>query len=223
MIGARGDAKGTATTGIPTNGRAGDQGGEISPKTYKNSSWKQVLRYGGKGSGLDLDYASSKSGKKLLLDNSGRFSGAGADTSSTNVINKAINKSKNIKITTSSSKPKITFSSSGADDSSSTSKSTSSTSKYSMSKETAALLKVIISLVEQLVTNTNKVDSIYDIVKEYCENSGNSEASDAVSEYQKATKEGTTKSKNLKRKGTDQNTLDSLADLKEVCNRIISD
>lgn len=37
-----------------------------------------------------------------------------------------------------------------------------------ISKETAALLKVIISLIETLVSNTGKIDNIYQVLTEYC-------------------------------------------------------
>jgi hypothetical protein len=41
-----------------------------------------------------------------------------------------------------------------------------------MSKDTAALLKVIITLIESLVDNTKRNNDIYDIIKQYCGNAG---------------------------------------------------
>ena len=40
--------------------------------------------------------------------------------------------------------------------------------KSGITKDTAALLKVIISLIESLVSNTDKINNIYDVLANYC-------------------------------------------------------
>ena len=83
------------------------------------------------------------------------------------------------------------------------------------------MLKVIITLVEQLVTNTEKVDNIYEILEQYCKNSGNSDLENAV------TKLGAGGSGSKKDKTyaplphNTKATIDSLADLKDICNKIL--
>jgi len=96
--------------------------------------------------------------------------------------------------------------------------------KYGMSKETAAMLKVIIALVEKLISNTDKVDNIYSILNTYCKNTGNSELSNAVSDLGSKSSGSKKKKKNSKfvpRDTNSQNTIDSLADLKEICDMIL--
>ena len=48
----------------------------------------------------------------------------------------------------------------------------------SMSKSTALLLKTIITLIEQLVDNTSKVESIYDVLSNYIASGGGSNMSE---------------------------------------------
>ena len=226
MIGARGNAQKTASTGVPTNGKEGDQtGGEINSSKYRNSNWKQVLRYtgGAKGSGLNLDYRPSASGRRLLLDNSGRFSGGSSsvNTNSSNInnIRSAIKSSKDIfgSIGTSTSTSEI----SRTANSSRTITNSKTTNNYGISKETAAMLKVIITLVEQLVTNTEKVDNIYEILEQYCKNSGNSDLENAVTKLG-ASGSGTKKdSTYVPLPHNTKATISSLADLKDICNKIL--
>ena len=60
------------------------------------------------------------------------------------------------------------------------------------------------------------------ILKEYCNNSGNAELENAITKLGEGASGSGTKSKNIPRRGTTQATIDSLADLKEVCDRIIA-
>ena len=55
-----------------------------------------------------------------------------------------------------------------------------------ISKDTAAMLKVIISLIESLESNTDKIDNIYQVLTEYCKaNLGNSaRATEAINKLQ---------------------------------------
>jgi hypothetical protein len=91
-----------------------------------------------------------------------------------------------------------------------------------MSKDTAAMLKVIIALVEKLVSNTDKVDNIYSILETYCKNTGNTELSNAVTDLSGGASGVRKKnSKFIPRDTNTKATIDSLADLKEICDMIL--
>ena len=187
---------------------------------------------GGAGSSgvTNYNYGSSSSGRKLLLDNSGRFSGGSSGSTSSIPRSSGSSTITPIKI------PSRSVSYGGAGSSRSTKKVTFDTSSssynrssvggagrsYGISKDTAAMLKVIITLVEQLVSNTDKVDNIYSILEEYCKSSGNSELESAVTRLnQGGAGSGKKKSSYVPSSRTNQATINSLSDLKDICDRIL--
>ena len=81
----------------------------------------------------------------------------------------------------------------------------------SMSKDSAALLKIIIELITSIVQNTDRIEGIYSLLETYCNRSGNAELQNAVKEQ---------KSSYVPRE-TSSN-LDSLADLRRMCDAILA-
>ncbi len=146
--------------------------------------------YGAGRSGLL--YRASGAGNRILLDNSGRFS-AGAS-----IINSDLGISSSGTLFTGEKQNQY--------------KSQSRNAYSGMSKETAILLKTIIALATSLVENTSKISSIYDLVKEICEKSGNSQLG-AIAQKM---------SDNLATKATNQNTLSSLNDLRDMVDSILA-
>jgi hypothetical protein len=81
----------------------------------------------------------------------------------------------------------------------------------SMSKDSAALLKIIIELITSIVQNTDRIEGIYSLLETYCNRSGNAELQNAVKEQ---------KSSYVPRETS--NNLDSLADLRRMCDAILA-
>ena len=205
---------------------------QFNPRSQLKSAYGKAdstitkLNIGGaKGSNI-LSYKPSVSGRKVLLDNSGRFSGGASKKSSTTII-----KNKPINVNTSTGKvsiggsiiktPTVNFNNTSRSVASSSK--SSSSNEYGISKETAALLKVIITLVEQLVSNTDKVDNIYSILEEYCNKSGNADLTNSVSTVLGASGSGNNNKKNsyVPRGKNTNATIESLADLKNIVNSIL--
>jgi hypothetical protein len=147
--------------------------------------------YAGGRSGLL--YNASGAGNRILLDNSGRFSdGASFGNNDLNIVSGGTlftgDKQNQYK--------------------------TSGKSNYSgMSKETAILLKTIITLVTSLVDNTSKISDIYDVVKEVCEKSGNSQLgaiANKMGGYQP------------RPSNVNQSALESLNDLRDMVDSILA-
>ena len=163
------------------------------------------------GSGL-LKYNSSDAGRRLLLSNSDMFSGgdSGLNNSEFRPVkaNTPAYNGRSINYNARSSSARV-----GAGDS-------------GISKETALMLKTIITLIEQLVANTDKVNNIYDILKEYCNASNNPELIKAASSLSDTSAKGSGNnafsSSYIPRKSNTQVTLDALSDLKGVCDRILA-
>ena len=80
----------------------------------------------------------------------------------------------------------------------------------SMSKSTALLLKTIITLIEQLVDNTSKVESIYDVLSNYIASGGSNMSKDQQTAILKAATTYTDRSIGSNSNSNVQNTLSSL-------------
>jgi predicted double-glycine peptidase len=144
------------------------------------------------GSGSGLLYGASRAGNRILLDNSGRFSGgASFGTNDLNIVSGG---------TLFTGDKQNQYKTSGK-----------SNNYSSMSKETAILLKTIITLVTSLVDNTSKISDIYDIVKEVCSRSGNSQLGAIAN-----------KMSNAPKSTMNQKTLESLNDLRDMVDSILA-
>ena len=80
----------------------------------------------------------------------------------------------------------------------------------SMSKSTALLLKTIITLIEQLVDNTSKVESIYDVLSNYIASGGSNMSEDQQTAILKAATTYTDRTVGSNSNSNVQNTLSSL-------------
>jgi hypothetical protein len=208
---------------------------------YINKKSAASRSNGGGASGIidrNLRYKPSKAGNKVLRDTSNRYSvyhsggsGSGLDTETKSLIRSITHDSPTVTFKRTSNKP-VSFNSRDDSDYYDTNTSTvvnknintqkPSTTKYGMSKDTAAMLKVIITLVEKLVSNTDKVDNIYSILETYCKNTGNTELSNAVTDLSGGASGVRKKnSKFIPRDTNTKATIDSLADLKEICDMIL--
>ena len=79
-----------------------------------------------------------------------------------------------------------------------------------MSKSTALLLKTIITLIEQLVDNTSKVESIYDVLSNYIASGGSNMSEDQQTAILKAATTYTDRTVGSNSNSNVQNTLSSL-------------
>lgn len=154
-------------------------------------------KLGAAGSGLL--FRGSSAGNRILLDNSGRFNIAGGESDLLNI------NSSNSKLLAPINQSTYT---------STTNSNRSSNNDLGMTKQTAMMLKVIIQLVSSLVENTSKIGSIYDVVSEICKNSNNTELQNIGNKLNKG---GFTPSQTT----TDQRTLDSLNDLRDMVDSIL--
>lgn len=153
----------------------------------------------GGASGSGLLFRGSSAGNRILLDNSGRFNIAAGDSDLLNISN-----SSNSKLLTPTNQTTYITSNSNR---------SSNNNDLGMTKQTAMMLKVIIQLVSSLVENTSKIGSIYDVVSELCKNSNNAELQNIGNRLNKG---GYTP-----RATTDQKTLDSLNDLRDMVDSIL--
>ena len=141
-----------------------------------------------------LLYRGSRAGNRILLDNSGRFSAGASGTGG---------------ITSDSITSRL-FTPSG-----SIRTSNSNSNSSGMSRETAILLKTIIQLASAIVDNTSRITDIYDVVKDICEKSGNSNLKEVANQMNKGGYVPRGSSVN-------QKTLDSLNDLRTMVDSVLA-
>jgi hypothetical protein len=195
------------------------------PTAGQNLTFRDATAaYSGSGSGLfDYNYGSSKAANDLLLDDSGLFSGGSTDTELKTDIKKV---KRNINI---ESKPvNVTNNNRIVVNKSNTPTTTTNTNNYGISKEMAAMLKVIIELVEKLVDNTESVKNIYKIISASAKGTDSKDIKNIVDRLGEGAS-GTAGdkytdpfSKSYKpRKNNTEASISALSELKDICDNIL--
>ena len=231
------------TRSTSSNTAPSSSAGKINEKTNKNDKTNSAVdnvyiptagqnltfrdataAYSGSGSGLfDYNYGSSKAANDLLLDDSGLFSGGATDTELKTDIKKV---KRNINI---ESKPvNVTNNNRIVVNKSNTPTTTTNTNNYGISKEMAAMLKVIIELVEKLVDNTESVKNIYKIISASAKGTDSKDIKNIVDRLGEGAS-GTAGdkytdpfSKSYKpRKTNTEASISALSELKDICDNIL--
>lgn len=172
---------------------------------------KEFINGGGSGSGL-LDYGGGNAGRALLLSNSSIFSAGESG------ISRPVVKTTPKPVANNIGRAGATIRSGIRIDS-------NQLNKLAMSKDTAAMLKVVIELVEKLVDNTMKIDGIYSLLSEYCKNSGNQDLEKLSAGIEQLAASGSgnhQKSSYIPREANKGNSLGALSELKDMCDQILS-
>lgn len=180
-------------------------GGQVAEKKNRSWNYKHITGFGrpnwnavsGGGSGL------SDSARALLED----FTGAGSNTAALKAAATTGNNASHAVKTSISASPRMTSNLKALTAKTGNTKTEISTS---MSKSTALLLKTIITLIEQLVDNTSKVESIYDVLSDYIAKGGSNMSKDQQTAILKAATAYTDRTVGSNSNSDVQNTLSSL-------------
>lgn len=157
------------------------------------------------GSGL-IDYRASRAGLRLLRDNTGRFSAGGSGDIPSFNGNRQVGLGRF---------SQSMFGNMGGEAAISP-QNQAEINKATMSKDTAAMLKVIIDLVSNVVTNTSTLSEILEVVKQLCSASGNPELHEAAKGIENAP------SSFVQRTGVNDATLASLNDLRSLVDQVLA-
>lgn len=188
------------------NGQMIGHGSDMGPKLQKvplgmgkNGGLIKVSRVAAGGSGL-LDLNNSAAGSGLmLLNNSSKNKNPFVDNGRI-IYNNSVSYSKRSAGASAIPTDGVTKSA------------VISNTKSGITKETAALLKVIITLIESLVSNTNRIDNIYDVLVNYCQSNLAQQGTEAVAAVQ-ALQQGSSSNDSVE---------SSLSSLKETVDSILA-